>query len=150
MRSFVVPMMFIALGSVSLVACSADSTPSTLGGRLEITAPSNGTSVAKPADNKLPVTFDTNYVLKNPGTCNGQTSCGSVYLLVDGTNCNATGKSWNTLATSSPMSVDLGLCSMALGAHTISAELRGDDGNFIETSVTREPITSKVTITVTH
>jgi hypothetical protein len=134
--------------SLALLGCSSDSTPSSLGGRLSISAPTSNEMIANPSNGLIPVTFDTNYVLKDPGTCNGQSGCGSVYLLIDGTNCNASGEAWNVNATSSPDSVNLGLCATAIGQHTISAELHTDTGAFVENSITKTPVTAAVTITI--
>lgn len=152
MRSFLYSALVLVGGSLPVVGCGSDSTPATLGGRLSITAPASGASLAKPANNKLTVTFDTNYVLKTPGGCGGQSGCGSVFLLIDGTACNQTGKAWNTFATASPIDVDLSLCSMALGSHSIQAELHQDDPaqSFVENSITHDPVTDKITITVTQ
>jgi hypothetical protein len=155
MRSFDFGNIFFAVAMGALpflvLGCSADSTSSTFGGRIAITSPADGTSVAKPSDNKLTVSFDTNYVLKDPGGCNGQTGCGSVYLLIDGSACNQSGKAWNTFATASPATVDLSLCSMAIGAHSLQAELHQDDaaGSFVENSITHAPVLSKVAFTIT-
>ena len=149
MRSLCLTAFGFALvtGSTLLSGCSGDI-PSSISGTLSIRSPADKAIVSLPADKKISVTFDTNYVLKDPGTCGGQSGCGSVYLLVDGTACNAPGKAWNANATSSPTSVDLALCNTAVGVHTISAELHQDGGTFVENSVTKDPVTSSVTVTV--
>jgi len=136
------------LASVSLVGCSSDSTPTALGGRLSIDSPSNGSAMNLPIDGKIAVNFTTNYVLKNPNTCAGQDGCGAVYILIDGTACNAQGQPFNVVATSSPFNADLSRCSTMLGQHKITTELHQDHGEFVEDSVTHDPVTSTVTITV--
>lgn len=138
--------------SLTWAACSASSTSSTFGGRIAITAPKNNTTISAPADGKIPVTIDTNYILKPFGACNGQTGCGSVFLQVDQQSCWAPGVMYNALATSSPTNVDLTLCPMVVGTHQITAELRQDDANhdFVEDSITKSPVTDSITIVVTQ
>jgi len=138
--------------SIGVAACSASSTSSTFGGRLSITSPKNNATITAPADGKIPVSIDTNYILKPFGACNGQSGCGSVFLQVDQQSCWATGAQYNALATSSPTDVDLTLCPMVVGTHQITAELRQDDANhdFVEDSITKSPVTDSITIVVTQ
>ena len=129
-------------------ACSASSTPGSIVGRISISDPTANEMITLPADNKIPVSFSTNYTLVPQGTCGSQAACGSVHLLVDGTGCNLSGTTYNTIATSSPSSVDLSLCMMAVGQHTVEAELINDGGTFVDDPITKDAITSSVTFTV--
>jgi hypothetical protein len=143
LRNFAVVSVLALAG-----ACSASSTPGSIVGRISISDPTANEMVTLPADNKVPVSFSTNYTLTTPGACGSQAACGSVHLLVDGTACNLSGTTYNTLATSSPSTVDLSLCMMAVGTHTIEAELINDGGTFVDDPITKDAITASVTITV--
>jgi hypothetical protein len=144
-------MRTLAYASFALGLAACGGTPASFTGTLSISSPKNNDTVAA-TDGKISVAFDTNYVLKPAGGCNGQTGCGSVFLQVDGAACYASGKAYNVDATVSPTDVDLTLCPTVAGTHTISAELRQDDAaqDFVENNVTKDPITSSVTITVTQ
>lgn len=111
-----------------------------------ISSPTNNSSVNLSADRKVAINFNTNYTLKAPNTCAGAANCGHIYVLVDSSNCNSPNLPYNTLATSSPVEADLSKCATPTGMHTITLELRHDDGTPVLT-LFNNPVTARVTIT---
>ena len=90
--------------------------------------------------------FNTNYTVRAPGTCQGTENCGHVYVLVDNSSCNLSNLPYNNLASSSPSFADLSRCVTATGMHTVTVELRHDDGTIVSNLV-GTAVTDKVTIT---
>ncbi|MEO6953447.1 MAG: hypothetical protein ABI321_16720 [Polyangia bacterium] len=134
------------VSSLFLVACGG--TPAGVNPELSLKSPADNSTITAPADHLVAVEFSTNYFLKPTGKCDGQDHCGTVYLLIDNTTCDQSGKPYNTQAVVSPSSVDLSLCATAAGSHKITAELHNDDGTVVESNVSHDPVTSSVTITV--
>jgi hypothetical protein len=111
-----------------------------------ISSPTDNSSVNLSVTRKVAINFNTNYTIKAPNTCAGADNCGHVYVLVDNSSCNGLSMPYNTLASSSPVEADLGKCATATGMHTISLELRHDDGTPV-LDLFSKPVTTKVTIT---
>lgn len=130
-----------------LTACGGSSgglpgvTPS-----VAISSPNNNSSVNLSVDRKVAINFNTNYAIKAPNTCAGAANCGHIYVLVDNSSCNSPNLPYNTLASSSPAEADLSRCATATGMHTITLELRHDDGSPV-LDLFNSPVTTKVTIT---
>lgn len=126
-----------------LAACgvSPETTPT-----LDIDSPATDTQVYVGPDGLVPVSFSTNYTLKDPGACGNEDACGHVTLLVDGSGCNQALYSYNKLAVSSPTEVDLTLCQTVAGMHTIKIELRKDDGSIVNDAA-GNPVDEEATIT---
>jgi hypothetical protein len=114
---------------------------------LSISSPSNNATVNASATNQVAINFSTNYMLRTPGQCQGLDTCGHIYLLVDSSTCNQQDKGYNAIALTSPVQADLSRCPMVKGSHTITLELRNDDGSLV-TDLIGGQITTKITITV--
>lgn len=114
---------------------------------LSITSPSDGATVNASASNQIAINFNTNYMLRAVGGCEGLDTCGHVYVLVDSSACNQQGKPYNALAISSPVQADLSRCQMVKGTHTITLELRRDDDSLV-TDLIGGQVTTKINITV--
>ena len=106
----------------------ADGSPPLLTPTITIESPANNATVSLPMTKQVAITFRTNYTLKPPGKCAGQTDCGHLWVLVDSTACDTAGKSYNTQATASPTSADLSKCAVPTGKHVLTLALRHDDG----------------------
>ena len=111
----------------------------------KIDSPANNATVNLPANKQIAVNFSTNYTLKAKGACAGLEHCGHIYVLVDNTNCNQPKLPYNTIAVASPVQVDLGLCMVPTGTHTITLELHNDDESAVR-SLVGSPVTDSVTI----
>jgi hypothetical protein len=136
-------VLSLLASGVSLAACGVSPTTTPT---LTITTPMSNTTVNVSSSKLIAVNFTTNYTLKAPGACEGESACGSVYLLVDSTNCDQPGKLYNALAVSSPAEANLSLCAMAAGMHTITLELHNDSGAIVNDLV-GNPVTTSVTVT---
>jgi len=135
----------LGLSAVCLLACGSSSPPQ-IEANVSITSPANNSPVALPANDQIPVAFTTNYTLKTPGQCDGETYCGNVYLYIDSTACNLPGEPYNALAIASPVTADFSKCSTPTGAHTITLELHNDDESLAKT-VLGNPVTDSVMVT---
>jgi hypothetical protein len=129
-----------------LTACGSsgglpDVTPS-----VAISSPTNNSSVNLSLTRKVAVNFNTNYTVKAPGTCEGADNCGHLYVLIDNSSCNGVAMSYNTVASSSPVEADFSKCATATGMHTITLELRHDDGSAV-LNLVNKPVTAQVTVT---
>jgi hypothetical protein len=111
-----------------------------------ISSPTNNSSVNLSLTRKASINFNTNYTIKAPGSCAGADNCGHLYLLIDNSSCNGPAMPYNTLASSSPVEADFSKCATATGMHTITLELRHDDGTAV-LSLTNTPVTAQVTVT---
>lgn len=113
---------------------------------ISITSPADNSTVNLSADKKIAINFETNYALRAPGTCGTQENCGHVYVLVDSSTCNAPNMVFNTVAISSPVEADLSKCMTPTGMHTITLELRHDNGTSVQNLI-NNPVQSMVTVT---
>lgn len=129
-----------------LMACGSDAALPGINPSISISSPTNNSSVNLAANKQIAIGFNTNYTVRAPGTCQGIENCGHVYILVDNSSCNQSGKTYNTLAASSPSFADLSLCATATGMHTVTVELHHDDGTMVNNLV-GSVVTDKVTIT---
>ncbi len=129
-----------------LTACGSSGGLPGVTPSVAISSPTNNSSVNLSLTRKVAVNFNTNYTIKAPGTCAGADNCGHVYVLVDNSSCNSPGMPYNTLASSSPVEADFSKCQTATGMHTITLELRHDDGTPV-LSLTNSPVTAQVTVT---
>jgi hypothetical protein len=130
------------------VAGCGSATPTAITPTLEIQSPSNNATVnlpAPPQPRLVAVNFQTNWMLKAPGQCNGAEHCGHVDVFVDSSTCNGLGQHYNAQAVFSPAEADFGKCSMPTGQHMISLELH-DDADRIVTDPLGEAVTSSVTV----
>jgi hypothetical protein len=101
---------------------------------IAISSPTAGQTVTLGMDvNKsLPITFTTqNFTLASPGTSGCASGCGHVNILIDGTACNAMGKTYNATGSASPLSALFGLCASGTGVHTVTLELHNDDDTLV-------------------
>lgn len=113
---------------------------------MNISSPANNSTANLSANKQIAVNFTTNYILQAPGTCGATANCGHVYLLVDNTACNSGSLAYNTLVIASPAQADLGKCATATGMHTITLQLRHDDGSPV-LNLVNNPVVDTVTIT---
>ncbi|HRI52005.1 MAG TPA: hypothetical protein PLW65_17650 [Pseudomonadota bacterium] len=113
---------------------------------MNISSPANNSTANLSANKQIAVNFTTNYTLQAPGTCGATANCGHVYLLVDNTACNSGSLAYNTLVIASPAQADLGKCATATGMHTITLQLRHDDGSPV-LNLVNNPVVDTVTIT---
>lgn len=111
-----------------------------------ISSPINNSSVNLGITRQVAINFNTNYTIKAPGSCAGAENCGHIYVLIDSTNCNLPSMAYNTMASSSPTSADFSKCSTPTGQHTITLELRNDNGTAV-LSAFGNPVTTQVTVT---
>jgi hypothetical protein len=141
------PLIFAGAAALA-VAAGCSTTPTAFGGNIAIQSPTDNSAVNAPLDLKIAVNFTTNFTLRAPGTCDGQSGCGQVYLTIDSSACNAPGLSYNALAISSPTDVSFANCASPIGQHRITAELHDDQGAVVNGSVTGDPVASSITITL--
>ncbi len=113
---------------------------------MNISSPANNSTANLSASKQIAVNFATNYTLQAPGTCGATANCGHVYLLVDNTACNSGSLAYNSLIIASPAQADLGKCATATGMHTITLQLRHDDGSPV-LNLVNNPVVDTVTIT---
>jgi len=100
---------------------------------ITITSPTDGTTLTFDGEPNVPVAFTvTGFRLSDPGFCGTQKLCGTVWIKVDGDNCNEpTGNvpPRNVEGTQSPLTAHLEYCfNSYVGPHTIDAELHDSDG----------------------
>ncbi len=138
----------LCLGALAglLSACGSGSGLPGIIPTVSITSPSNNSSVLLSGNKQIAINFESNYVLKAPGTCEGLANCGHIYLLVDNTSCNQPNMPYNALVVASPAQADLNRCTTATGQHTITLELHHDDGTPVKNLVDN-PVLSQVTVT---
>ena len=146
MTSFIRSLLGLGAVMGTLAGCGSSGGLPGITPVVSITSPTNNSAVNLPTDKQVAVNFTTNYTVKAPGTCAGQENCGHVYVLIDGTGCNASSLPYNTLASSSPTTADFSKCAMAAGQHVVTLELHHDDGTAV-LNLLNNPVTSKVTIT---
>lgn len=97
---------------------------------VKITSPTEGAIFTT---SKVSVAFEVaNFTLKPPGTGSSCKAgvCGHVHINVDGNDCNvnSTTEPYNNAGNTSPLDVDLTLCTGgASGAHSIVVSLHNDD-----------------------
>jgi hypothetical protein len=130
----------------ALAACGSDAALPGINPSLAISSPTNNSSVNLSASKQIAIGFNTNYAIKMPGACVNVENCGHVRVLVDNTGCNMPNLPYNNLAYSSPTFADLSRCATPTGMHTITLELRHDDGGPVF-SLLGNPVSEKVTIT---
>src|SRR5262249_7820652 len=124
--TFAMAIGFVACDPGSIIGAGAP--PATPG--INISGPTPRTTVLRAPDNLVWVTFDvSNFTLRKPGTCAGDTACGHVHLKVDGAACNDTAamKPYNAAGWASPISANLALCPTVEGQHQVLLELHHDD-----------------------
>ncbi len=129
-----------------LAACGSNAALPGINPSISISSPTNNSSVNLPSNKQIALGFNTNYTVRAPGTCQGTENCGHVYVLVDNSSCNLSNLPYNNLASSSPSFADLSRCVTATGMHTVTVELRHDDGTIVSNLV-GTAVTDKVTIT---
>ena len=129
-----------------LTACGSNAGLPSINPSISISSPTNNSSVNLPSNKQIALGFNTNYTVRAPGTCQGTENCGHVYVLVDNSSCNLSNLPYNNLASSSPSFADLSRCVTATGMHTVTVELRHDDGTIVSNLV-GTAVTDKVTIT---
>jgi hypothetical protein len=129
-----------------LAACGSNAGLPSINPSISISSPTNNSSVNLPSNKQIALGFNTNYTVRAPGTCQGTENCGHVYVLVDNSSCNLSNLPYNNLASSSPSFADLSRCVTATGMHTVTVELRHDDGTIVSNLV-GTAVTDKVTIT---
>jgi hypothetical protein len=100
---------------------------------ITITSPADGATVTFDGEPNLQVAFTvTNFRLSDPQFCGTQKQCGTVWIKVDGDNCNepiGNTPPRNAEGTSSPITAHLEYCFNGnAGPHTIDAELHDSDG----------------------
>jgi hypothetical protein len=113
----------------------AEVTVTALMPSVSITSPTPGSMVTLASDSTLQVAFTLqDFILMAPGSCSAgsQGTCGSVFLLIDGTACNnMTGgvdQGFNNLLVVSPGAAKFIWCHPPLsGSHTVILELHNDD-----------------------
>jgi hypothetical protein len=135
------------MSAIILVGCGS-GTPTVITPTLEINSPTNNSTVnlpAPPQPRLVAVNFQTNWTLKAPGQCAGNSTCGHVDVLVDSSTCNAVGHPYNVQALFSPAEADLGKCATPTGQHMISLELH-DDADVIVKNPLGDPVTSTISI----
>lgn len=139
---------FLQLGSLAcfLGACGSSGGLPGVVPSVSITSPADNSTVNLSADKKVAINFETNYTLRAPGTCGTQDNCGHIYVMVDSSTCNAPNMVFNTIAVSSPVEADLSKCMTPTGMHTITLDLRHDNGTSVQ-NLLDNPVTSMVTIT---
>ena len=146
MTNFTRSLLHLGVLAGTLCGCGSSGGLPGIVPSVTITSPTENAAVNLATANKVAINFNTNYTLKAPGTCAGIENCGHVYVLIDNTSCNPVGSPYNTLASSSPTTADFGKCMMASGQHTITVELRHDDGSVV-LNLLNNPVTAKVTVT---
>jgi hypothetical protein len=122
-----------------------DASNQTVADEITVTALAPGVTIISPdagatvtlgafPDYALSVDFTLqNFTLMTPGSCPtaSQGNCGSIFLLIDGSSCNArTGgvdQGYNDLVLASPGIAKFGQCRTPTGAHTVLLELHNDD-----------------------
>lgn len=140
------PLLHLAALVGLLTACGSNGGLPGVTPSVSISSPTNNSSVNLPLTRKVAINFNTNYTIKAPGTCAGDDHCGHIYLLIDNSSCNAPSLAYNTLADSSPVDADFSKCATPTGMHTVTLELRHDDGSTVLNLVSN-PVTAQVTIT---
>lgn len=146
MRTYLRLLFPLATFAGLLTACGSSAGLPSVTPSVAISSPSSNSTVNLSASKEIAIGFNTNYTIKAPGTCAGADTCGHLYVLVDNSSCNTPSLPYNTLASSSPTSANLGLCAMATGMHTIIMELHHDDGTVVNTLL-GTPVKTQVTIT---
>jgi hypothetical protein len=139
-------LVLVAAALCTLSACGDSNPLPGITPSIDISSPANNSTVNLPLNKQVSVNFTTNYTLKSPGTCQGQANCGSIYLLIDSTNCNLPTLPYNSLVVSSPAEADFSKCAMPTGQHTITLELHHDDGSVV-LDLINNPVTAKITVT---
>lgn len=129
-----------------LSACGSGSGLPGIVPSVSISSPSNNAAVNLSASKQVSINFESNYVLKAPGTCAGLDNCGHIYLLVDNTSCNQASLPYNALVVASPAQAEFGRCATPTGQHTVTLELHHDDGSVVKNLV-NNPVLSQVTVT---
>lgn len=140
------PLLHLAALTGLLTACGSSGGLPGVTPSVAISSPTNNSSVKLSLTRTVAVNFNTNYTVKAPGSCAGADNCGHLYVLVDNSSCNSPTLPYNTLASSSPVEADFSKCQTATGMHTITLELRHDDGTPV-LSLTNSPVTAQVTVT---
>jgi hypothetical protein len=140
------PMLHLLTLAGLLTACGSSGGLPGVTPSVAISAPTNNSSANLSLTRKIAVNFNTNYTIKAPGTCAGADNCGHLYLLIDNSSCNTPSLAYNTLAVSSPVEADFSKCATATGMHTITLELRHDDGSAV-LSLVSTPVTAQVIVT---
>jgi hypothetical protein len=113
---------------LSLMAACGGSSDNKPIPTIAISSPAAGATQAMAADVDKSVAIGfttTNFTLSD--TCSGNSACGHIHLLIDGSTCNPTGSPYNNTATSSPAQAHFGVCPTAAGLHTVTLELHHQD-----------------------
>jgi hypothetical protein len=146
MRNLVNHLVLLGAAVCTMSACGDSNPLPGITPSVSISSPANNSTVNLPVDKQVSLNFSTNYTLKSPGTCQGAANCGSIYLLVDSTNCNLPTLAYNSLVVASPANADMSKCAMPTGMHTITLELHHDDGTVV-LDLINNPVTAQVVIT---
>jgi hypothetical protein len=118
---------------------------------ITITSPTDGAKLTFNGEPNVPVAFTvTQFHLLDPSQCGAQKLCGTVWIKVDGDNCNepiGNTPPRNAEGTASPIVAHLEYCFNGnAGAHTIDAELHDSNGVLVMDSASK-PARSTVHIT---
>jgi hypothetical protein len=113
---------------LSLIAACGGSSDNKPAPTIAVSSPAVGSTQAlgTDSDKSVAVAFTTtNFTLSE--TCNGNSACGHIHVLIDGSTCNPTGSPYNNTATSSPAQAHFGVCPTPTGLHTVTLELHHQD-----------------------